>query len=298
MTVNGKTEKAVGWLQTEWEIDPAGGANTGGRTDAEYVKNKPPTHHARHRCARQASGDRSRLTATVTDDGLPKPRRTRQAGRRTGNAADASGRHRRAGQRAGGRRARRARNAAWRDAGGSGARPQGPSVSWIVWRGPADADFSPRLAEPKDGKARHDRDLHQAGRVRAARRSATDTLKIVQPGRQGARCNETGVPCPGCSCSLASGLSLTRHRLGRARRVARRDASPGPREPRRRTVRFNSAEDGYTSSDTCRACHPSQYATWHALVSPHDDAGGDARDRPRGLRRRARWTRCTAGRCA
>ena len=23
-------------------------------------------------------------------------------------------------------------------------------------------------------------------------------------------------------------------------------------------------EDGYTSSDTCRACHPAQYATWHA----------------------------------
>ena len=43
ITANGKTQKAIGWLQPEWEIDPAGGANTGGRTDAEFLKNKPPT---------------------------------------------------------------------------------------------------------------------------------------------------------------------------------------------------------------------------------------------------------------
>ena len=30
LTVNGKTERAYGWLQPEWEIDPSGGAATGG----------------------------------------------------------------------------------------------------------------------------------------------------------------------------------------------------------------------------------------------------------------------------
>ena len=28
---NGKTQKAIGWLQPEWEIDPAGGAASGGQ---------------------------------------------------------------------------------------------------------------------------------------------------------------------------------------------------------------------------------------------------------------------------
>jgi hypothetical protein len=43
LTVNGKTQKAYGWLQPEWEIDPAGGANLGGKNDPELKANKPPT---------------------------------------------------------------------------------------------------------------------------------------------------------------------------------------------------------------------------------------------------------------
>ena len=39
---NGHTERAVGWRQAEWEIDPAGGATTGGNTDPERLANKPP----------------------------------------------------------------------------------------------------------------------------------------------------------------------------------------------------------------------------------------------------------------
>jgi hypothetical protein len=39
-------------------------------------------------------------------------------------------------------------------------------------------------------------------------------------------------------------------------------AVPGPRDtPSNRPIQ--RAEDGYVSSDTCRACHPAQYATWH-----------------------------------
>jgi hypothetical protein len=33
------------------------------------------------------------------------------------------------------------------------SRPLGLVVSWVVWRGPADAAFAPRYAQPKDGRA-------------------------------------------------------------------------------------------------------------------------------------------------
>src|SRR5262245_15315258 len=39
LTANGKTQKAFGWLQAEWEIDPAGGAGLGGRQDKELLSN-------------------------------------------------------------------------------------------------------------------------------------------------------------------------------------------------------------------------------------------------------------------
>src|SRR3954453_17446919 len=37
-------------------------------------------------------------------------------------------------------------------------------------------------------------------------------------------------------------------------------AAPPPRDPRPTQVHL----DGYRASDGCRACHPSQYASWHA----------------------------------
>ena len=38
LTVHGETEKAIGWLQPEWEIDPV----RGGRATASGPKNQPP----------------------------------------------------------------------------------------------------------------------------------------------------------------------------------------------------------------------------------------------------------------
>ena len=101
ITANGKTQKAIGWLQPEWEIDPAGGASTGGRTDQEARKNKPPTLTIDGAVSGDACRLRSRLTPRSTDDGLPKPTAGRaQAGDRAGDAADPAGRRVRcAGQR-------------------------------------------------------------------------------------------------------------------------------------------------------------------------------------------------------
>jgi hypothetical protein len=146
LTVNGKTEKAYGWLQPEWEIDPAGGANLGGRNDPELKANKAPSVTVNTAPSVALPGTLT-LTASYTDDGLPKPAMTKKAaiGQETPallqggvdapvNVPQVAGPSRR------------------RD---PSAAPvvQGPTVSWIVWRGPAGVSFEPRTGPVKDGKA-------------------------------------------------------------------------------------------------------------------------------------------------
>ena len=87
----------------------------------------------------------------IQDDGLPKPRPPRQAGRRPGDAADAC----RAATDAPVNvpQARAPRDTPPGATAGPDARPLGMVVSWIVWRGPAERAFAPRYAQPKDGKS-------------------------------------------------------------------------------------------------------------------------------------------------
>jgi hypothetical protein len=144
VTAHGKTQKAVAWLQPEWEIDPVGGAAGGGRTSEELVKNRPPTITIGPVQPLTLPSTLT-LTATVTDDGLPKPTGTRKpaVGQETPPIlqaptdapvnvpilpADARG-------------------------GRANERPQGLTVSWIVWRGPAGVAFDTSTASVKDGKA-------------------------------------------------------------------------------------------------------------------------------------------------
>jgi len=146
ITVNGKTQKALAWLQPEWEIDPAGGAATGGRTDKEFLSNKPPAITIAPVTAATVAAPVT-LNATVTDDGIPKPAPPRKPaiGQETPPAlqgdADApvnvpavAG----VGRQAGG--------------GGRGG-PQGPTVTWMVWRGPDSVTFEPKITPVKDGAA-------------------------------------------------------------------------------------------------------------------------------------------------
>jgi hypothetical protein len=145
VTVNGKTQKAFGWLQPEWEIDPAGGAQTGGRTDKEFLANKPPSIVIKPASAASVS-DAVTLVANVTDDGLPKPAPQRKPaiGQETPptlqGGADAPV---------------NVPSVAGNTRGGGGGRGgvQGPTVTWMVWRGPAGATFEPRAALVKDGVA-------------------------------------------------------------------------------------------------------------------------------------------------
>lgn len=143
--VRGKTEKAVAWLQPEWEIDPVGGASGGGRDSEERAQNKPPAIAADPIQAITLPNTLT-LTATATDDGLPKPRTRKPAvGQETPPILKAP-----------------------TDApvnvpdvpsvrgGGADTRPQGLLVSWMVWRGPAGVTFDPRsvpLKDVKDGRA-------------------------------------------------------------------------------------------------------------------------------------------------
>ena len=78
VTANGKTQKAFGWLQPEWEIDPAGGASTGGQTSPELLGNQPPAFTLSVP-ATVATGQSLPLLATVKDDGIPKPSAPKKA---------------------------------------------------------------------------------------------------------------------------------------------------------------------------------------------------------------------------
>ena len=76
VTVGDETYRALGWLQPEWEIfENAAAARAGGQGD-----NQPPTL-AVAVPAGAAAGEPVTLSAAVTDDGLPPPRR-RGAGAR------------------------------------------------------------------------------------------------------------------------------------------------------------------------------------------------------------------------
>ena len=148
LTVNGKTEKAFGWLRIEWEIDPAGGAGGGGgSTSPERKNNQPPQVTIDPVSAAKVSAP-VRLVATIADDGLPKPRA--DGGRRGSAVGQETPPTLQGGVEApvnvpavarGGRGENPA--GATGGAGGRGQqRPQGPTVAWTVWRGPAEVTFA------------------------------------------------------------------------------------------------------------------------------------------------------------
>lgn len=172
LTVNGKTERAVGWLQTEWEIDPVGGAGAGGGdTDPERKLNKAPTI-AIAPISPVTISSVATLATTITDDGLPKPRpRGKPAvGQETPPTLQ------------GGAEAPvnvpAVASVARETPPGANGSPLGLSVSWIVWRGPAAAAFAPQVAEPKNGKAVTTATFSTPGEY-VLRARVTDTFKVV-----------------------------------------------------------------------------------------------------------------------
>ena len=159
LTIRGRTEQAVGWLQPEWEIDP----DTGGRQLGEEARRNAPPAVTLSAPASVSLQDKLTLTANVTDDGLPTPRGSRQLQR-----------NRAVGQEippilvppegtpepptnlpqlnvnARGRQSRP-------------SPPEGLSVSYIVWRGPAGVKFEPMFALAEDGTAATEATFTQPG---------------------------------------------------------------------------------------------------------------------------------------
>ena len=149
LTVRGKTEQAVGWLQPEWEIDPTFGGRAPGE---ESRRNVPPTLALSTPASTSLQGKLT-LTASVTDDGLPTPRGSRQLQRNRAvgqevppilvppdGAPEPPTNVPQLNVNARGRQNRP-------------SPPDGLSVSYIVWRGPAGVDFGPLYAKVEDGTA-------------------------------------------------------------------------------------------------------------------------------------------------
>jgi hypothetical protein len=145
VTVRGTTEKAVAWLQPEWEIDPV---YAGKSRSAESLKNTPPKLSLDVPATTALSGPLT-LTATVQDDGLPVPRKPRQSAAQQAqaqpptlkplpdqpeipvNVPSVAAPARPRGAQA----------------------PQGLVVNWVVWRGPGAVTFDVTTTPVKEGKA-------------------------------------------------------------------------------------------------------------------------------------------------
>ena len=159
LTVAGKTERAVGWLQAEWEIDAVGG---GRNQSAEALKNQAPSLSVSHPGSVRLPSLLT-LTAAVTDDGLPVARPEPTPEQRQAAAAAAANRGPTQAQppiltppddapeiptNLPGLRV----NARGRQTLG-GQVPSGLSVSYRLWRGPAAVVFEPEFAEVDNGNA-------------------------------------------------------------------------------------------------------------------------------------------------
>src|SRR5262245_49430367 len=175
LTAHGKTEKAVAWLQPEWEIDPV---FAGKYQSPEALKNTAPTL-ALNVASSAAVAKPVKLTASITDDGLPvvKARGRGAVGQETPptlvapkdqaeipvNVPSLGG----GGGGGGGR--------------GRGGEPeQGVVVTWTLWRGPGAVTFSPALQRVvKSGDAVVTATFEKPGTY-VLRAKANDTHRFVE----------------------------------------------------------------------------------------------------------------------
>ena len=174
LVVHGKTEKAVAWLQPEWEIDPRFG---GKYQSPEAQKNQAPTLALKVPSAAVAAKPAT-LTASITDDGLPvlKAPPKIAVGQETPptlvapkdqpeipvNVPTLGG-----GGGGGGR-------------GRGGAPQQGVIVTWQVWRGPGPVTFAPALQRVvKSGDAVVTATFEKPGTYQL-RAKANDTHRFVE----------------------------------------------------------------------------------------------------------------------
>jgi hypothetical protein len=165
LVTHGRSERAVGWRRPDWEISPPGmGRGAGAEKNAPPVLELAAAPNA-------AVAEPLKLTATLTDDGLPPPR-----GRGRGR-------------------------------GGAGNRPPAfeyPSktpppvnvpqveraprprvddrlqVDWFVWRGPAAVTFSPPVAGADQGPAEVTATFSRPGEYVLRARATDSSASVMQ----------------------------------------------------------------------------------------------------------------------
>jgi hypothetical protein len=173
LTAHGKTEKAVAWLQPEWEIDPVFG---GKYQSPEALKNQAPTLALKAPSTTTMSSP-LKLTATVTDDGLPviKARGRGAVGQETPPTLVAPK-----------DQVEIPVNVPSLGGGGGGGRgrggepEQGVIVTWTVWRGPGAVTFAPGLQRVvKSGDAAVTATFEKPGTY-VLRAKANDTHRFVE----------------------------------------------------------------------------------------------------------------------
>jgi len=162
LVANGQSEKAVGWLRPDWEIAPPG--TRAGEGNAE---NQPPKLTVSASGSQVALASALTLTATVTDDGLPKPRSTAKRTRPAGPPAfDYDS------------KLQPPVNVPQVE---RPARPRGDGqlqVEWIVWRGPVAVSFTPSIVAPDKGQAVTSASFSQPGEY-VLRTRASDSLAFA-----------------------------------------------------------------------------------------------------------------------
>ncbi len=137
LTVRGKTDRAVAWLQPEWEID-AGGRRAADDGGTPAQRNAPPTLAVEAVSVLSQPGPLA-LTATVSDDGLPLPGKPRRGGNSENPPAF---------------RPQSAQEVPVNVPQLQRRRPTARTrltVAWLVWRGPAGVVFDPPLSEVQEG---------------------------------------------------------------------------------------------------------------------------------------------------
>lgn len=150
LTSQGETLQAVGWLQAEWEIDEYGGYTP----EPEVLANQPPTLTI-DTAASVTLPAKLTLTATVTDDDLPKR-----------EAATGGNQERTVNEWNRTPLLTRAEDALELPTNvphlktavsGNKIRPTAPkdklTVNYSVWRGPANITTQPQFSEVKNGTA-------------------------------------------------------------------------------------------------------------------------------------------------
>jgi hypothetical protein len=126
LTSHGRTDVANGWLQPEWELSPQ--VITFNRTQQiPQDDNQPPTISVDPATKAIAKSNRLVLTVSATDDGVPIPKKKREAPATTDPAANPDGLF-------------------------GYAQEPGLRIKWIQYRGPGKVLFDPDQTPPVYGQ--------------------------------------------------------------------------------------------------------------------------------------------------